>query len=456
MTNGRPSRFLLILVGLLALAVVAFAACGDGKEEATLTPTTAAGETPAPTVAARPGNVDAVIVWGAEEIDKFDAMTKPWIDDTGNSLDFTSTRDINTLLTTRVAGGNPPDVAFPPALGIFRDLARDGALTPLSDCPGLEDKVRADYPQSVVDLGTVDGTLYGVAMKAGYKANVWYNPKAFAAKGYQVPTTWDELIALANKIVADGGTPFSDAEEIGGGSGFPGSDWVQQIVINQWGPDVYDQWVAHGIPYNDDRIKQSWQMFGDIILNPDYILGGTDKALATRFSEGAIPLFKDPPEAYMHVMGSFDSAFITNPELGFPEGLVAGEDFDFFPFPVINPDFPSGVTGDLNMMMMFNNDPETCSFVEWMASADAQDIWVGLGGFTSLNTKIDLNAYPTALDRKVGEILANPNAVFRPDADDAMPSGVGGDNGAVFTGVLDFIDGGNLDTILKGIEDVFP
>jgi len=234
------------------------------------------------------------------------------------------------------------------------------------------------------------------------------------------------------------------------------ANWVQQIVINQWGPDVYDQWVAHGIPYNDDRIKQSWQMFGDIILNPDYILGGTDKALATRFSEGAIPLFKDPPEAYMHVMGSFDSAFITNPELGFPEGLVAGEDFDFFPFPVINPDFPSGVTGDLNMMMMFNNDPETCSFVEWMASADAQDIWVGLGGFTSLNTKIDLNAYPTALDRKVGEILANPNAVFRPDADDAMPSGVGGDNGAVFTGVLDFIDGGNLDTILKGIEDVFP
>src|SRR3990170_1918032 len=123
MTNGRPPRFLLILVGLLALAVVAFAACGDGKEEATLTPTTAAGETPAPTVAARPGNVDAVIVWGAEEIDKFDAMTKPWIDDTGNSLDFTSTRDINTLLTTRVAGGNPPDVAVSPALGIFRDLA---------------------------------------------------------------------------------------------------------------------------------------------------------------------------------------------------------------------------------------------------------------------------------------------------------------------------------------------
>jgi len=453
MTNGKPSRFLLILFGVLAVAALAFAACGD-DDKAGETP--APGETPAVTPAARPGNVDAVIVWGAEEIDKFDAMTKPWIDDTGNTLDFTSTRDINTLLTTRVAGGNPPDVAFPPALGIFRDLAREGALTPLSECPGLEEKVRADYPQSVVDLGTADGTLYGVAMKAGYKANVWYSPKQFAANDYEVPTTRDELIALADQIVADGGTPFSDAQEIGGGSGFPGSDWVQQIVINQWGPDVYDQWVAHEIPYNDDRIKQSWETFGEIILNPDYVLGGTDKTLATRFSEGAIPLFSDPPQAFMHVMGSFNSAFITNPELGFPEGLVAGEDFDFFPFPVINPDFPSGVTGDLNMMMMFNNDPETCSFVEWMASAEAQEVWVALGGFTSLNTKINLDSYPTELDRKVGEILADPNAVFRPDADDAMPSGVGGDNGAVFTGVLEYIGGGDLDGILQGIEDAFP
>ncbi len=442
-------NWLLIAVSLLAMSLaVAAVACGDddGDEAEHI------DETPVVTGA----TADVLGIWGEEEIDDFDAMVQPWKDNTGNDVDFTGTRDINAVLTTRVEGGDPPDVAIPAALGIFQDLAREGELTPLSSCTGLDEQVRASYPQSLIDLGTVDGELYGVFMKAGNKATVWYSPSQFDANGYAVPETWDDLIALSNQIVADGMTPWSDAQEAGGGSGFPGSDWVQQIVLNQWGPDVYDQWVAHEIAYNDDRIKQSWEFFGEILLNPDYVLGGTGQALATTFSEGSLPLFSDPPEAFMHYLGSFNSGFITDPEQGFPEGLVPGEDFDFFTFPTIDPDFAGGVTGDANVMMLFNSDEVTCSFVEWMASAEAQEIWVARGGFTSLNTEVDVTAYPTDLDQKVAGQLADPDTVFRFDADDAMPSGVGGDNGAVFTGVLDYLSGGDLDAILRGIEDTFP
>ena len=449
MTQVKPSRFLLILFAIVALAALAFAAC-DGDDDEEETP--AAGETP-PAPVARPGNVDAVLIWGAEEIDDFDAMTAPWRDDTGNTLDFTSTRDINAILTTRVAGGNPPDVAFPAALGIFRDLAGEGELTPLSECPGLEEQVLADYSEAVIGLGTVDGTLYGVFMKSSNKGTIWYNVKAFAANGYEPLTadsTFADLITLTQQIAADGNTPWSDAQEIGGGSGFPGSDWVQQIVLGESGPEVYDQWVANEIPYNDPQIKDAWEKFGQIVLNPDYVLGGTDRVLATRFSEGSIPLFADPPEAFMHYMGSFNSGFITDPTLGFPEGLEPGVDFDFMPFP------GGGVTGDANIMMLFNNDDETCSFAQWMASAEAQEIWVARGGFTSLNINLPLDAYPNDLDRTLAAQATDPNAAFRFDADDAMPSGVGGDNGAVFTGILDYIDGGDLDAILQGIEDTFP
>ncbi len=454
MTQVKRSRFLLILFAIVALAALAFAACDDDDEDG-VTPTgetPVVGETP-PAPVARPGNVDAILIWGAEEIDDFDAMTQPWKDDTENTLDFTSTRDINAVLTTRVEGGNPPDVAFPAALGIFRDLAGEGELTPLSECPGLEEQVTADYSEAVIDLGTVDGTLYGVFMKSSNKGTIWYNVKAFAANGYEPLTadsTFADLITLTQQIAADGNTPWSDAQEIGGGSGFPGSDWVQQIVLGESGPDVYDQWVTHEIPYNDPQIKAAWEKFGQIVLNPDYVLGGTDKVLATRFSEGSVPLFKDPPEAFMHYMGSFNSGFITDPDLGVPEGLVAGEDFNFMPFP------GGGVTGDANIMMLFNSDPETCSFAQWMASAEAQEIWIARGGFTSLNTSVSLDAYPTALDRAVAEQVTDPTAVFRFDADDAMPSGVGGDNGAVFTGILDYVGGGDLDAILQGIDDVFP
>ena len=296
-------------------------------------------------------------------------------------------------------------------------------------------------------------------MKAGNKGTIWYNVAFFADNDYQPLTaesTFQDLLDLTEQIAADkeagehDAFPWSDAQEIGGGSGFPGSDWIQQIVLGESGPDVYDQWVAHEIPYNDPQIKEAWENFGKILLDDRYVLGGAEQALATTFSEGSLPLFTEPPQAAMHYLGSFNTGFITDPTLGFPEGLEPGTDFDFMPFP------GGGVTGDANIMMLFNNDPATCSFASWMAGADAQEIWVERGGFTSLNNKVDLASYPTDLDRRVAEQLTDPATVFRIDADDAMPSGVGGDNGAVFTGVLEYLGGGDLDEILQGIEDAFP
>jgi alpha-glucoside transport system substrate-binding protein len=456
---SRRLDFLLVSVLLLAaLSLLGFtSACGDDDEEGGDGATTAPADGSPADLAGE--TVRALGIWGSEEIDDFDAMVQPWKDDTGAEVDFTGTRDVNSLLTTQVAGGDPPDVALPASLGIFKDLASQGELTPLSECPGLEEKVRAEYSEQVVELGTVDDQLYGVFMKAGNKGTIWYNVEFFEAQGYEplaADATFDDLMALTEQIAADkeAGThnafPWSDAEETGGGSGFPGSDWIQQIVLGDSGVDVYDQWVAHEIPYNDPQIKEAWEKFGSILLDDRFVLGGAQKALATKFSEGGIPLFTDPPQAAMQYLGSFNSGFITDPELGFPAGLEPGTDFDFFPFP------GGGVTGDANIMMLFNSDPATCSFAEWMAGAESQAIWVGRGGFTSLNTTVDLATYPTDLDRRVAEQLTNPDTVFRIDADDAMPSGVGGDNGAVFAGVLAYLGGGDLDEILQGIDDAFP
>jgi alpha-glucoside transport system substrate-binding protein len=451
----------LLVTGLLLLALFLFgfaSACGDDDEEGDGATETPSDESPA-AVDLTGETVRALGIWGEEELADFEAMAQPWKDDTGAEVDFTGTRDVNSLLTTQVAGGDPPDVALPASLGIFNDLASQGELTPLSECPGLAEKVQEEYSEQVVELGTVDDELYGVFMKAGNKGTIWYNPAFFADNDYQPLTadsTFDDLLALTEQIAADKEAgehdvfPWSDAEEAGGGSGFPGSDWIQQIVLGDSGVDVYDQWVAHEIPYNDPQIKEAWEKFGQILLEPRYVLGGAQQALATTFSEGSIPVFSDPPQAAMHYLGSFNSNFITDPELGFPPGLEPGTNFDFFPFP------GGGATGDANVMMLFNSDPATCAFAEWMAGAEAQEIWVGRGGFTSLNTTVDLEAYPTDLDRRVAEQLTDPATVFRFDADDAMPSGVGGDNGAVFTGILNYLSGGDLDEILQQIDSAFP
>jgi alpha-glucoside transport system substrate-binding protein len=453
----RGDSLLVALLLLVSLSLVGLAsACGDDDEEGDGAAETPTDESPAADLTGEA--VDALGIWGEEEQADFDAMVQPWIDETGAEVNFIGTRDVNSILTTRVSGGDPPDVALPASLGIFQDLATQGELTPLSECPGLEEKVREEYSEQVVDLGTVDGELYGVFMKAGNKGTVWYNPAFFADNDYQPLTadsSFQDLLDLTEQIAAEKEAgehdvfPWSDAEEAGGGTGFPGSDWIQQIVLGEFGAEVYDQWVAHEIPYNDPQIMQAWEMFGQIILEPRYVLGGAERALATTFSEGAIPLFTEPPQAAMHYLGSFNSGFITDPDLGFPTGLEAGTDFDLFPFP------GGGATGDANVMMLFNSDPATCSFAEWMTGAESQAIWVARGGFTSLNNTVDLADYSSELDRRVAEQLTDPETVFRFDADDAMPSGVGGDNGAVFTGIINYLSGGDLDQILQGIEDAF-
>ena len=447
-TLKRPWWLLLSLALISTLALAA--ACGDDDDDGG--ETTAPGDTSEPTDGGDIGSVDVIGLWGAEEEDNLRALVAPWESETGGSLSYVGTRDDVETVRTRVAGGDPPDVYFPANLGFFRELQADGELMPLSSCPNIDmAELESMYGASLDDY-TIDGEVYGFLFKSGMKGTIWYSPPAFADAGYDVPETYDDLIALSDQIVADGNTPWSIAEFANGGTGFPGSDFIQQFLIREFGPDVYDQVASGEIPYSDDRVKAAWEKYGEIALTDGYVIGGATQALATTFSEGSLPLFADPPGAYMHYLGAFNSGFITDTALGFPEGLVAGEDFDFFPFPAIDDEFAGAVTGDGNIAIMFNNDETTCSFMEHVATPAAQEIWVGAGGFLSVNNQVPLEAYPNDLDRRVAEVLGSSDAIFRFDLDDAMGSAP---QAGVFAGVQDYLSGGDLDSILSDIEAAF-
>ncbi|MEX0682790.1 MAG: extracellular solute-binding protein [Dehalococcoidia bacterium] len=442
---GRPWSPIVSILLVIALAL-GIAACGDDDDDGgTTAPTGTGGE---PTGGGDIGDVDVISLWGAEEEDNLRALVAPWESETGGSLSYTGTRDDVETVRTRVEGNNAPDVYFPANLGFFRELQAEGHLMPLSSCANIDmAEMESMYGASLDDF-TVDGEVYGFLFKSGMKGTVWYSPPAFEAASYEIPETYDELIALSDQIVSDSGTPWSVAEFANGGTGFPGSDFIQQFLIKESGPDVYDQVASGEIPYTDDRVKAAWEKYGEITLTDGYVIGGATQAQATTFSEGSLPLFDDPPGAYMHYLGAFNSGFITDTALGFPEGLVAGEDFDFFPFPTITDEFAGGVTGDGNIAIMFNNDETTCSFMEHVATPAAQEIWVAAGGFLTVNKEVSLDAYPTEIDRRIAEVLGSSDAIFRFDLDDAQGSAP---QGAVFEGVQAYLSGGNLDDILAQI-----
>lgn len=389
------------------------------------------------------GVVTVLGTWGGDELTSFQEAVFPFTEDTGIGMAFEGTRDLAAVLTTRVQAGNPPDIAILPNPGQMYELAEDDALVDISEFMNM-DKLNSDYAKAWLDLASYDGTLYGIFYKASNKSLIWYNPSAFSAAGYDIPATWDELIALSDKIVSDGGIPWAIGFESEAASGWPATDWIEDIMLRTAGPDVYDEWVSHEIPWTDEVVKNAWEVFGEIVLNEGYQYGGTTGTLTTNFGDSPAQLFTDPPGAYMHRQASFITGF-------FPEGLEAGTDYDFFPFPSINPEYGVPVLGGADLIVMLNDTPEAREFMEYLATAEPQEIWAARGGgFISPNKSVNIDVYPDELTKKMAEMVVGAE-VFRFDASDLMPAAVG--SGSFWTGALDYVSGEDLDTILGEIED---
>ncbi|NLM96442.1 MAG: carbohydrate ABC transporter substrate-binding protein [Halanaerobiaceae bacterium] len=385
-------------------------------------------------------------VWGGVELEAFEKVMETFEAATGIEVEFEGTRDLPTLLTTRIEAGNPPDIIVLTGLGLMNDLARDGVLVELSNVLDM-DKFAEEYNPIWRELATYKDGLYGLYISADVKSLVWYNPKAFEANGYEIPKNWGELEAHSKKMIADGNIPWSVGMESGAASGWPGTDWIEDIMLRTAGPEVYDQWVNHDIPWTDARVKRAFEIFGNIVKDEAYTWGGPIAVNATNFNDAIAPLFMDPPQAFMHRQASFITSAIreANP------GLVAGEDYDFFPFPPIEEKYGTPVLGAADMVSLLTEKQAAKQFMRFLATPGAQSIWVGELGKIGVNKRINPNVYPDELTAKMAAVLQDA-IVFRFDGSDSMPGAVG--SGAFWTGIVDYVNGEDLDSVLEYIEAV--
>ena len=256
------------------------------------------------------GKVAVLGVWGGAELETFNKMVKPFEDRTGVKVEFEATRDLDAVLTTRVAAGNPPDLALLPSPGKMADLARQGKLV---DLGSVLDKgaMKKAYAQSWLDLGSVDGKLVGIFPKADLKGLVWYDPKALKAAGLSAsPKTFDDLLAEANTAAGKGVTPFAIGIESGAASGWVGTDWLENIFLKTYGPAKYREWYEGKLAWTSPEVKSVFQTWGKIVGNPKLCYGGSQYILSTNFGTAFSPLFENPPKAYFHFQATFIQGFI--------------------------------------------------------------------------------------------------------------------------------------------------
>ncbi|HTK09201.1 MAG TPA: ABC transporter substrate-binding protein [Ktedonobacteraceae bacterium] len=392
-----------------------------------------------------PKSIDVLSVWGGEELDTFKAVCAPFTQKTKIAVNNESTRDINAVLQTRVRGNNPPDIVALPNIPQMQMYAKQNKLVRLDKFMD-QTTLSQQYAKSWLDLASYNGGLYAVWLKGTNKGTVWYSPKQFKALNIQPPKTWDEMIALSNKLAASGKYPWSMGVESGAASGWPAADWVAQIFLNQSGPDLYDQWVAHKIPWTHDSVKNAFQTFGQITGGKHYIDGAPQSILATGDEAASYEPFQNPPQAYMYYLGDFTIGFLTSQF----KNIKASTDFDYFPFPTINSQYQGAITVAGDIMAAMRDNDGTRQFMTYLTTPEAQSIWVQRGGATSVNKKVDLSLYPSDVARNSAKMLTDA-PINRFGAGDLMPAAV---QTAFWKGLLTFIgDQKQLNSVLSTIED---
>src|ERR671918_258668 len=342
------------------------------------------------------------------------------------------------------------DIFLAPQPGLVADLAGAGQLTSLEDLGMDIGQLEELFGEYFVSLGEVDGQHYGVPTNINLKSMVWYPKDDFDAAGYTEPTTWDEMLALSDQIVADGGTPWCVGFQSEGSTGWPATDWIEDIMLRTAGLDVYEQWYKHEIPFNDPAVLNAAQLFGDVMFQPDYVLGGAENTPSVQFGEAPLPMFDDPPGCWLHRQASFINAF-------FPEGTEAGVDYDWFTFPPIDQE---GTLFAGELAVVFSNRPEIVDFLEGFMGEEVQCAMGGVEASSRISPNVNVGP-----DCYANEILADASVVLtdaleagtgRFDASDLMPTEVGA--GSFWSEMMAYVQGGpdSLQTALDDIEASWP
>ncbi len=367
---------------------------------------------------------------------------------TGADVEYSGSDSFETQIVIDTQAGSAPNVAVFPQPGLAADLASKGLLTPLGDETKAWTKENYAAGQSWVDLGTYknkDGEkdYFGFFYKVDVKSLTWYVPENFEDAGYEVPETMEELKALSLQIAKDGGKPWCIGLGSGGATGWPATDWVEDMMLRTQSPEDYDKWVSNEIKFDDPKVLAAIEEFGWFARNDKMVDGGAGAVATTDFRDSPKGLFASPPKCYMHRQASFIPSF-------FPEGTELGADADFFYFPAYaEKDLGKPVLGAGTLFAITNPSKGTSAFIDFLKTPIAHEIWMAQSGLLTPHKGVNPDAYANASLKKQGDILLNATT-FRFDGSDLMPGKIGA--GSFWTGMVDYAGGKSAKEVGEGIQ----
>jgi alpha-glucoside transport system substrate-binding protein len=366
---------------------------------------------------------------------------------TGITINYEGSGEFEAQLNVKVQGGNAPDLAFIPQPGLLQRFVQAGKVKEVPE--GTAANVDEFWSEAWKEYGSVDGTLYAAPMGANVKSYVWYSPSQFESAGYEVPTTLDELMTLTEEIAASGKKPWCAGIESGDATGWPATDWVEDMMLRTAGAETYDEWVNHDIPFNDPAVVEAVDAVGAILKNEKYVnagFGDVRSIATTSFQDAGTPILEG--ECFLHRQASFYAN-------QWPEGTNVAEDGDVFAFYLPSESEDSKpVLGGGEFVAAFADRPEVQAVQTYLSSDEYANTKAEIGDWISANTGLDVANVANPIDKLSVETLQDESAEFRFDGSDLMPAAVGA--GSFWNGMTEWINGADTKSVLDGIEESWP
>ncbi|MGV8845453.1 ABC transporter substrate-binding protein [Tessaracoccus sp.] len=379
---------------------------------------------------------------------------KPFEKCTGATVSYEGSKEFEAQLPVKIEAGSPPDIAYIPQPGLLKTLVQrfPDAIKPVG--AAADANVDKYFNEAWKGYGTVDGKYYAVPVGANAKSFVWYSPSMFADGGYEIPTTLDELMSLTDQIVKDHPDvkPWCAGIESGAATGWPATDWLEDMMLRTVTPEEYDKWVNHEMPFNDPKVVEALDMAGAILKNDKYVNGGygdVQTIATTPFTDAGLPILEG--QCYMHRQASFYQA-------NWPEGTKVAEDGDAFAFYLPGKDADvKPLLGGGEFATAFADRPEVQAFQAYLTSPEwsNEKAKASTAGWLSANKELDPANLKSPIDQLAFELLSDEKTVFRFDGSDLMPGAVG--SGSFWKGMTDWIalDKSSQD-VLDSIEASWP
>lgn len=400
------------------------------------------------------GDDDGVVTilgaYGGDEKANFEKALAPFEDESGIDIQYTEDTDFTTTIKTRVAAGDTPDIGFFPQPGGLLELAADDKIQPIDSYLDY-DAIDESLVPGLLESARLNGRVYGAPMRLANKSIVWYPKQVWDERGYEAPKTLEELYALADQIRADGTqTPWCMAWNADQATGWVGTDWIEQFVLSVAGPEVYNQWTSHEIPFDDPQIIAAFDEFAKVAKEGDQVYGGVRTVVNTQVAESMVPAFRNPPECMLERQGSFEISFLS-PEIQADLDNQIG----VFPFPAAEESAEAPpILGGADLAALFNgNDDEAIEVMRFLTSDEFGAEWAQAGGWLSPHRTFDASNYPNQTTKDIAEQATNASEVVF-DGSDVMPKEVG--SGTFWTGMVDWIQGASSAETAGAIEASWP